>query len=101
MILEGFSIIFISCVLIAFLSIKFVKNNFNENLAVISLSTLFMASYITFAINKVSIPTIFQILIFSFSIFLPIILVVLQYNNIIVSRKILYWIMKFYYKSKD
>lgn len=101
MILESFSIIFISCALTAFLSIKFVKKNFKENLLIISLSTLFMASYITFAFNKAFIPIIFQILIFCFSIFLPMVSVVLQYNDIIISRKILYIIMKFYYKSKD
>lgn len=101
MILESFSIVFISCVLTCFLSIKFVKNNFKENLVVISLSTLFIASYITFAFNKVSIPIIFQILIFSFSIFMPMLSVILQYNNIIISRKILYLIMKFYYNAKE
>lgn len=101
MILEKISIIFISCAMISFLSLKFVKKDLNTNLAIISLSTLFIASYITFAINKAYIPITFQILIFCFSIFLPTMAVVLQYNNIIISSKILYLVMKFYYKAKD
>lgn len=101
MVLESFSIIFISCALTIFLSIKFVKKNFKENLLVISLSTLFIASYITFAVSKIFIPVILQILIFCFTIFLPMLSVILQYNDIIISSKILYLIMKFYYKSKD
>ena len=62
MILESFSIVFITTIFIISLSINFIKNNYKENLVVIAITTLFLASYITFALNKMFIPIYFQIL---------------------------------------
>ena len=101
MFLENITFVFVSVFLVVFLVIKFIKNNLKGNLVLISLSVLSFTSYITFAIYKLYIPIIYQIVIFCFAIFIPMITILLQYNNIIISRKILYYIMKFKYNSKE
>lgn len=99
--IEKVTIVFVSLILMIFLSIKYIKRKNKENLVIVSFNSLFTSLYITFAIYDIYIPIILQISIFLFSILIPTIFVSLQYNNIILSRQILYYMMKFYYNTKD
>lgn len=101
MILDRLVFIFVSLIFIILLSIRYIKRYAPENLIVIPFLALSLGLYICFAIYNVYIPIYFQIPIFIFSILIPMINIFLQYNNIVLSRKILYYIMKYEYKSRD
>lgn len=101
MFLEKIVVIFISIILIYFLSKKYVLRYHPENMFIIMFSTFCLALYIGCARYNVYIPIILQFVIFTFSILIPIFFTYVQYNNIIISRKILYYIMKNNYHNKE
>lgn len=101
MIVERFITIFVEFFIIFLLSYRYVKRSETKNLIIISITSFFMGIYISFTYNKVYIPIYFQICIFLFSFVLPSILVLLQYNNIIIIKKILYYKMKYSFFSKE
>lgn len=77
-----------------FLVHKFVKRYVPENLFIEALSSFAFGSYLVFTINEVYIPSFIQILLFLSMFFIPSIFVLLQYNNIILTKKILYYKMR-------
>ncbi len=101
MIIEKITISFVAIVLIALLSVRYIKRYAPENLIIIPLMALFGGMYIFFTVNNIYIPIYLQILIFLFDIFVPIIATFLQYNNIVLTHKILYYKMKYAYISKE
>lgn len=101
MILDKIVIISVATFLIICLSIRYVKRYAPENVLIVALSAISLAIYITFVVMDASIHLYVQIGIFIFAFLLPIITTVLQYNNIIITRKILYFKMKRAYKYKE
>lgn len=89
-----------------FLVHKFVKRYVPENIFIESISSLAFGSYLVFTINEIYIPKFIQILLIISMFFIPLIFALLQYNNIILTKKILYYKMKWnmylhdYEKSK-
>ncbi len=101
MIIDKIIVVFISIILLVALIIRYIKRYAPENLILVPLLTFFITLYIAFTIYDVNIPIFLQIPIFVFSVFIPIIAVYLQYNNIILTRKILYLKMNFCFKAED
>ncbi|MEG1705382.1 MAG: tetratricopeptide repeat protein [Clostridia bacterium] len=73
---------------------KFIKRYAPENIVIIAISSFAFGSYLAFVVNNVYIPIMIQNLLFILMFGLPCIFVMLQYNDIILSRKILYYKMK-------
>lgn len=90
-----------------FLVNKFVKRYAPENIFIEALSSFAFGSYLVFTLSDIYIPKFIQIVLVIFMFFIPLIFVLLQYNNIILTRKILYYKMKWnmymqdYEKSKN
>lgn len=101
MIVERFITIFVELFIILLLSFKYIKRYAPENLIIIPIVSFCIGSYISFTYYNVYIPIYIQICIFLFSFVLPIIAIILQYNNIIITRKILYYKMKYSFFSKE
>lgn len=101
MILDKLVLISITFLLIVALSFRYVKRYAPENIILVAMASISFAIYITFVIMNVSIHLYAQILIFIFSFFIPGIAVLLQYNNIVITRKIMYFRMKSAYKNKE
>ena len=94
MVIEKVVTIVIIVVLNFFLSHKFVKRYVPENIFIEAIASFAFGSYLVFTINQIYIPEFIQILLITSMFFIPLIFVVLQYNNIILTRKILYYKMK-------
>lgn len=77
-----------------FLVHKFVRRYVPENVFIESISSFAFGSYLVFVFNKVYIPEFIQILLIISMFFIPLIFALLQYNNIILTKKILYYKMK-------
>lgn len=101
MIIDKVVVIFVQVVLILFLSVRYVKRYAPENLVIIPITSICLGLYIPFAVFDVSIHFLLQIPLFFFGVVIPAIFVFLQYNNIIISRKILYNRIKMNYNSKN
>ncbi len=101
MIVEEFIIIFTEIILITLLSYKYIKKCAPENLVIVPIIVLLVCTYIFFTIKSKYIPLILQICLILFGYILPLVLVALQYNNIIIARKILYYRMKYLFNLKE
>ena len=101
MLVEKVIIISVEILFVILLSIRYIKKYAPENLVIVPLVCFFTASYISFTINNAYIPIYFQICIFVFCFVIPVFAILLQYNNIIIARKILYYIMKYSFISKE
>lgn len=101
MIVERFITIFVELFLIFLLSYRYVKKNASENLIIVPITSLFVGMYLSFTFFNVYIPIYFQMCIFLFGFILPFIASLLQYNNINITKKILYYKMKYSYFSKE
>lgn len=101
MVIEKVVTIVAVVVLNFFLVHKFVKRYVPENVFIEALSSFALGSYLVFTINEVYIPEFIQILLVISMFFIPLIFVLLQYNNIILTRKILYYKMKWNMYMQD
>lgn len=101
MILEKVIVIFTSFVLILLLALRYVKRYEPENLIYISFSTIMLITYIYCAIYSIYIPLKFQIVMMMLLVLIPTFAVYLEYSNIILSRKLLYFSMKFKFSNKE
>ena len=101
MIVERFITIIVEIFFFFFLSFRYIKRYAPENLVIIPVVAVCIGSYISFTVNNAYIPLYIQICIFIFSFVLPAISIILQYNNIIITRKILYYRMKYSFFSKE
>ena len=99
MIIDKVIVVLLALSLLIAMTVRYIKRYAPENLVLVPLLTFFITLYIAFTIYNINIHIFLQIPIFLFSVFIPAIAVYLQYNNIILTRKILYYKMKFYYKS--
>lgn len=101
MIFERIIVVLYMGILIGYLGRNFIKKIAPENLTLVILTCICLASYITFAIYDMFIPIYAQILILLFGIILPTTDAILQLNKISVSRKLLYYKMKYLFSIKD
>lgn len=101
MILDKIVVISVAIILIICLCYRYIKRYAPENVIIVALDSLLLAIYITFAITNTSIHLYAQIGIFIFCFLIPEIAIMLQYNNIVLKRKILYFAMKKSYKNKE
>ena len=101
MIVERFITIIVEIFFLILLSFRYIKRYAPENLVIIPVVAVCIGSYISFTVNNAYIPLYIQICIFIFSFVLPAISIILQYNNIIITRKILYYRMKYSFFSKE
>lgn len=101
MICDKIIVIFVALFLLMYLSKRYIRRYAPENLIIISLLIFSMSMYATLSYNNMFIPAYIQILVLVFGIFVPFIATYLQYNNIILSKKILYSKVKLAYISKN
>lgn len=101
MILDKIVIISVAILFITLLCVRYVRRYAPENLIIVALAALGVSSYITFAVMNMSIHLYAQIVIFIFSFVVPAFTIMLQYNNIILKRKIRYIKMKNAYKNRE
>ncbi len=101
MVIDKIASIFVALLLLFALSNRYIKRYSPENLLIIALLSFSTSIYSVLAIYDIYSPIYVQILFFTFSIIIPVVTVFLQYNNIILTRKILYYNMKLAYISKD
>lgn len=94
MFIEKFVVLFVAFVLIYLLSRKFVLRYAPENILILAMLSFSFGVYLGLVINSLYIPVIIQVPMLIFILLLPILFAYLQYNNIILSRKILYYKMK-------
>lgn len=99
--MENLVVISIQIILITLLMLRYITRYAPENIAYISLLSASLGIYIPFAIHDIYIPWYIQLLELTFGFYIPIIIVFLQYNNIVISRKILYYAMKIKYSSGE
>ncbi len=101
MLIEKIGIITLMISLILYLSYRYIKRYAPENIVIITLLITSLTFYISFAIKNTFIPIYAQILILLFGIIIPFIASILQQKNIILSRKIIYYRMKYLFSIKD
>ncbi|MEG2310796.1 MAG: tetratricopeptide repeat protein [Clostridia bacterium] len=101
MILEKSIVLLTTIILATLLCIRFIKRYEPANLVILPLLALSLGMYIAFVIYDAFIPNVLQIAIIFFIFLLPIFAVYLQYNNIVLSRQILYNNMKKAFKECD
>ncbi len=100
MIIDKIAVILVACIVLIFLAIMYVKKQAIENLVMISFLSFFIGLYIPFTYYEMYIPLYIHIPVLIFGVILPIIIVLLQYNNIMVSSKLLYRNAQKLYKKK-
>lgn len=101
MIIEKIVVIFVQINLIILLGRRYIKRYAPENLVILPIASFCLGIYIPFAIFNVTIHMYIQMIWLILGILLPSIAVFLQYNNIIISRKILYNKIKINFSCKD
>lgn len=101
MIFERIIVVLYMGILIGYLGYKFVKKIAPENLVLIILTGICLASYITFAIYNIFIPIYAQILILLFGILIPSAVAILELNKFSISKKFAYYKMKYSYSIRD
>lgn len=101
MIIETVITIVAIVVLNFLLASKYIKRYAPENILIAMVSSFALGSYLAFVFNDVYIPILIQNILFIFMFGIPCIFAILQYNNIILSRKILYYKMKFNMYSEN
>lgn len=101
MLLEKLVLISTIGVLIILLSYSFIKKRNINNLFIISVLIVCLGIYLPFVIKGSFIPNILQIAIFIAGILIPSIYTFIQYNNIKILKKILYYNLKKSYNSKN
>lgn len=99
--MESLIVISIQIILLIALVVRYVTRYAPENLVYISLLSACLGIYIPFVKYDMYMPWYLQALELSFGFYLPIIISFLQYNNIVISRKILYYAMKIKYSNKE
>lgn len=101
MLLEKLVFISATIFLIVLLTHKFIKKNNTNNIFFIAILCISLGSYLPFVIYSVSIPKILQILFYLIGLVLPSIHTILQYNDIKILKKLLYYNLKNSYKNKN
>lgn len=101
MFLEPLVFVFVTVVCLLLLAVKYIKRYAPENLILISLLAFAVGLYIPFAFYQVYIPLFLQVPIFVIAILVPVASIVLQYNNIILTRKLLYYRVRWNFKAKE
>lgn len=101
MIVEKIITIIAELILVCILCYKLKKSNSKENLVIIPLCLISVGMYIFFVVSERYIPIYLQVSIFLFGFLLPLISTFLQYNNIMIKRKLLYYRMKYLYSLKE
>lgn len=101
MIVEKIITIIAELILVFMLCYKLKKSISRENLVIIPLCFISTGIYIFFVASRKYIPIYLQISIFLFGFLLPVISSFLQYNNIMIKRKLLYYRMKYLYNLKE
>lgn len=99
--MENIIVISIQIILIIALVVRYVTRYAPENLVYISLLSACLGIYIPFVRYDMIMPWYLQTLELTFGFFIPLITTLLQYNNIVVSRKILYYTMKVKYSNRE
>ena len=99
--MEKIVVIIVAVILNCLLALRYIKRYAPENVIIEAISSFSLGSYISFVIFDIYIPIYIQSLLL-FSIFiLPLAFVYIQYNNIILTKKILYYKMKFNIYVRD
>lgn len=101
MIVERIGILVVSIILIVMLCVKYINRYNPENLIFVSIIAFIDSIYIYLIIYNVFTYWYINFIIYFFNIIIPLFLVLLQYNNIILKRQIIYYMMKCLYKSKE
>ncbi len=101
MVIDKIASIFVAVLLLFALSNRYIRRYAPENLIIIALLSFSSSMYVILTIYDIYSPIYIQIAFILFSIIIPLVAVFLQYNNIILSRKILYYNMKLAYISRD
>lgn len=101
MIVEKLGFLVISVVLTVMLSIKYVKRYHPINLVIIAIVSFVDSVFIYFIINNVYTALYLNITIYIINIIIPLILVLLEYNNIILKKEIIYYMMRYLFKIKE
>ena len=101
MILEKLVFISTTIFLIVLLTYKFIKKGQKNNVIFISILCISLGSYLPFVIYRVSIPKILQIVFYFCGLVLPAVYTILQYNDINILKKLLYYNLKNAYKNKN
>ena len=101
MIVEQFIIILTEIILVILLINKCIKKRAPENIIIVPIIIALLFIYISFTINNKYIPLVFQICLFLFGYVIPIVAISLQYNNIIIARKLLYYRIKYLFNMKE
>lgn len=98
---ERIGILIISIILTVMLSVKYVKRYNPINLFVIPVMAFLDSIYTYLTIYNVYVEWYIDFILYIFTIIIPLFLVLLQYNNIILKRQILYYTMKCLFKAKE
>ncbi len=101
MLFEKISVILFMIIILIYLCRKYIKSYAPENVVIIPLLAASLVCYITFVVSNVFIPIYVQILILLFGILLPGVISILQLKNIILTKKIIYYKMKYLFNIKD
>ncbi len=101
MVIDKVIVIVAVITLLLALSVKYVKKCINKNLVVISLLSFTMSIYIILTISGIYIPLYVQISVLIFSFLVPLFFTFLQYNDIAITKKILYYNAKISYMTND
>ena len=101
MIVERIGILVFSVILMIMLCAKYIKRYNPINLIFVPLASFINSIYLYLIIYNLSLRWYFSLIIYFFNIIIPLFLVLLQYNNIILKRQIIYYLMKCMYKSNE
>jgi tetratricopeptide (TPR) repeat protein len=101
MLFDKIIVVLLEIVFLTFFTKRFIKRYAPENVVLIGILSFFTSIYIYLAINNIYIPVYFQVIFFVIACVIPVSAIYLQYNNIILTRKILYYKMKLKYSNKE
>lgn len=101
MILDELIVISVAISLIFYLIRRFIVRYAPENILLVPVTVISLIIYIILKIKAVNVPTFMQIIIYFTLFLIPLTFSILQLNNIILSRKYLYFKMKLAYKNEN
>ena len=101
MIIDKIAVILVAFILTIYLSVVYIKKQATENLVILSLLAFAIGVYIPFTIYDIYVPIYIHIPIILFGMIIPIMIALLQYNNIIVSGNLLYRNAKKLYNKEN
>ncbi len=101
MIVERVGILAVSIILIIMLCIKYISRYNPINLYILPFISFVNGIYLYLIIYNITTHWYTNLILYFFNIIIPFILVFLQYNNIILKRQIIYYMMKYTFKIKE